>query len=199
MTPHKNIVVGIDLSAKPSNPTGWAMLDGLSVSAKHLFSDEEIAFKTAQCSSKLTAIDAPLSLPQNMREYMRRADKEMHRKGYAVLPPRFKSMKKLSLRAANLVLQLQSQGLAVIEVHPLSSRKALGMPRREWGKIQKILLRVGLKSDLEKRALTSHEIDAVTAALTAALHLKRKTELIGDPKEGCITIPRKRDWRALKL
>jgi len=60
-------------------------------------------------------------------------------------------------------------------------------------------LKIGLKGEVEKRALTPHEIDAETAALTGYLHKKRKTELIGDRKEGYIVAPRKRDWRILKL
>jgi len=195
----KNIIVGIDLAAKPSNPTGWALLDGSKVSAQHLFTDEEIIAKTLERTPKITAIDAPLSLPKSKREYMRKADKEMHRKGYPVLPPRFRSMEKLTLRATRITLQLRREGLAVIEVHPLSTRKALKIPRKDWNQIQKILLTIGLKDDLKKRSFTPHEIDAITAALTGYLHLKRKTELIGDPKEGYIVVPKRRDWRTLKL
>jgi len=62
---------------------------------------------------------------------MRKADKEMHRKGYLVLPPRFRSMEKLTLRAEKIVLQL--------------GRKD----------IQKTLSRIGLEGDLEKRSLTA--------------------------------------------
>jgi len=47
--------------------------------------------------------------------------------------------------------------------------------------------------------LTPHEIDAITAALTGYLHKKRKTELVGEPREGYIVVPKKRDWRALEL
>jgi predicted RNase H-like nuclease len=42
-----------------------------------------------------------------------------------------------------------------------------------------------------------HEIDAVTATLTAVLHLKRQTERVGDEEKGYITVPKKRDWRPL--
>lgn len=58
---------------------------------------------------------------------------------------------------------------------------------------------MGLKGDLETRVLTSHEIDAVTAALTGYLYLQEKTELIGDEEEGYIVVPTKGDWRRLKL
>jgi predicted RNase H-like nuclease len=47
--------------------------------------------------------------------------------------------------------------------------------------------------------LATHEIDAVTAALTAVLHLKSQTEQIGDDKKGYIIVPKKRDWSPLAV
>jgi len=49
------------------------------------------------------------------------------------------------------------------------------------------------------RALTPHEIDATTAALTGYLYLEGKTELIGDEEEGYIVVPMKTDWRTMRL
>ena len=57
---------------------------------------------------------------------------------------------------------------------------------------------MGYKGDIEKRILTPHEIDAVTAALTAHLYIKGKTKLVGEPKEGYIVIPLKNDWERLQ-
>jgi len=50
---------------------------------------------------------------------------------------------------------------------------------------------------LETRPLATNEIDAVTAALTAGLHLKSQTERIDDHEEGYIIVPKKRHWRNL--
>jgi len=47
--------------------------------------------------------------------------------------------------------------------------------------------------------LSSHEIDALTAALTGHLYIQGKTELIGDRKEGYTTVPSDSDWRKLQL
>jgi hypothetical protein len=58
---------------------------------------------------------------------------------------------------------------------------------------------MGLNGELQQRDLTPHEIDAGIAALTGCLHLKRKTELIGNRKEGIIVEPKRRDWRILSL
>ena len=46
------------------------------------------------------------------------------------------------------------------------------------------------------RQLATHEIDAVTAALAATLHLENQTEQVGDGK-ACIIVPKKTDWRTL--
>lgn len=195
----KDSVVGVDLAASSTNPTGWALLSDSKLSIQQLFADKEILEETTKRAPDLAAIDAPLDLPKNRHAYMREADKEMHRKGYHVLPPRFKSMEKLTLRASRIARQLRNEGVEVIEVHPLSSRRALQIPAKDWAAIQKVFTQIGLSGDLQQRRLTPHEIDAVTAALTGCLHLKRKTELIGNPKEGVIVLPKLRDWRTLSL
>jgi len=73
------------------------------------------------------------------------------------------------------------------------------MPSKDWGKIQTILKRIGLEGDIKGHVLTYHEIDAVTAALTAYLHMQSRTEALGDEEEGYIIIPKKQDWRTLQI
>jgi len=111
----------------------------------------------------------------------------MHKRGYPVFPPSFPSMEKLTLRAMKIAREIAGRGFYVIEVHPASARKALNMPTKDWEKIQTLFLHLGLKGDLAVRALTGH------------LHLQRKTELVGDEKEGYIVVPLKRGWRRLQL
>lgn len=173
-------------------------MKGRVVSACHLFSDKEIISKILECKPTLIAVDAPLSLPKN-KKFMRKADIEMHKRGYPVFPPRFKNMEKLTVRAIKLTQRVKSEGFCVIEVHPTSTRKALRMPVKEWSKIQQIFVDIGFDGDIKTRIFTPHEIDAVTAALTGCLHLKQKTELIGDRIEGYIVVPTESDWRLLKL
>lgn len=193
----KNIIVGIDLAGKATNPTGWAMLRNKTISTCHLHHDEEILKRSINCDPKIIAVDAPLSMPK--KAIMRKADKEMHKRGYPVFPPRFPAMEKLTLRAIRIVRELTRRRFKVIEVHPTSTRKALKMPTKDWEKIQTIFLRIGLEDDLKTRVLTPHEIDAVTAALTGHLYIQGKTELIGDKKEGYIVVPSESDWRKLQL
>jgi predicted nuclease with RNAse H fold len=188
-------VIGIDLAASSKNPTGWALLKNKTVKTQLLHTDKEI-LNTLKNHPTLIAIDAPLSLPKK-GEFFRKTDKKMIRKGYRVLPPNFPAMKKLTLRAIRLNRLIEEKTYKAIEVHPTSTRKSLQMPPKEWKTIQEILKNLGLKGEIETKPLAPHEIDAVTAALTAVLHLQGQTELIGDNKEGYIIVPKKRNWKTL--
>jgi len=120
-------------------------------------------------------------------------------RGYRVFPPGLPAMKKLTARAIKLNTLIGQKGYKTIEVHPTSTRKALNMPLKDWQKIQTILESMGLEGDFKVRALKSHEIDAVTAALTAYLYIKNQTEAIGNEEEGYIIVPKKQDWRAFQI
>jgi len=123
----------------------------------------------------------------------------MIRHGYRVFPPNLPAMRKLTMRAIRLNRAIAERGFKTIEVHPTSTCKALNMPIKDWGKIQTVLKQLGLGGDTEVRTLTPHEIDALLAALTAYLHLNNQTEALGDNEEGYIIIPKKQEWRKLKI
>lgn len=195
MTSH--VIVGIDLAARSQNPSGWAIWKNKSVSARLVYTNKEIMEGVTYSKPIIIAIDAPFHIPKEGT--LRKADREMMKAGYRVFPPRLPGMQKLTLRAMKLNKIIAKAGYKTIEVHPTSTRKALSMPTKDWGKIQAALLHIGLEGDIRVRTLALHEIDAVTAALTAYLHLKNHTEALGDKEEGCIIIPQKRDWRTIKL
>jgi predicted nuclease with RNAse H fold len=73
------------------------------------------------------------------------------------------------------------------------------MPLKDWRKIQTILTSIGLRGDLRTCTLVSHEIGAATAALTAYLYPCGQTESVEDEAEGYITLPKKEEWRNLKV
>jgi hypothetical protein len=193
----RKIIIGIDLAGVPKNSTGWAAWKNKEISACQLCTDKEIVETTLNYKPTLVAIDAPLSLPR--KGLLRKTDIEMHKQGYPVLPPLFHTMEKLTVRAIKIAKEIKKEGVSVLEVHPTSTRKALEIPSKDWKIIQAIFLQMGLKGDLEKRALATHEIDAVTAALTGYLYLQENRELIGTEKEGYIAVPLKCDWRKLQL
>lgn len=187
--------VGIDLAGDPKNPTGWAFLHERLVTVKELFSDEEILRETFNIELDVVAIDAPLTLPK--KGATRKADRNMHSHGYHVLPPLFPAMKMLTCRGIALAKKLQEKRIEVIEVHPTSTRKALSMPIKDWEEIQKIFTKMNLK--IQEKVLTSHQLDAITSALTAYLHAKGEEERIGDEEEGYIIVPTKKSWSRIKL
>lgn len=182
-------VIGIDLAGTENRETGWALLYGCKVEILTFHSDDEILRKTLESNPLLVAIDAPLTLPKDGK--MRLADREMKKLGYSVLPPLFPGMKDLTLRGIRLASKMRENGIRVIEVHPTSSRKALGLPViKDVKQIRLALLKLGLRGDIEKDKVTIHELDAVIAALTAKLHLDGKTIKVGSEREGYIIIPR---------
>ena len=191
------IIIGIDLAGSPKNPTGWALWKDKAIKADLVYTDEEILESVLSHNPSIIAIDAPLRLPKE--GILRKADKEMIKRGYRVFPPGLPAMKKLTLRAIKINTLILEKGYKTIEVHPTSTRKALSMPLKDWGKIQTILKTIGISGEIQTRPLASHEIDAATAALTAHLHIKNQTEAIGDEEEGFIIIPKKMDWRTLKV
>jgi predicted nuclease with RNAse H fold len=180
--------IGIDLAGLSKNPTGFALLKGKTVETSLIYTDKEILESIIKNAPSLIAVDAPLSLPKKGKTF-RKADREMIKRGYRVFPPTLPAMETLTLRAIKLNRLIEENTYKTIEVHPTSSRK-------DWEAIQDTLKTLGLKGELEMRQLATHEIDAVTAALTATLHLEKQTEQIGDGKAR-LMVPKKRDWRTL--
>ncbi|MBC7129973.1 DUF429 domain-containing protein [Candidatus Bathyarchaeota archaeon] len=191
------IIIGIDLAAKQKNPTGWALLKGKKIETSIIYKDEEILEKIKNASPSIVAIDAPLKLPKT--GLLRKADRELIKRGYRVFPPGLQSMRTLTIRAMRLNRLILEMGIETIEVHPTSTRRALNMPLKNLKEIKAILEELGLEGSWKAQSLKLHEIDAITAALTAQLYLKGLTESFGDEGEGYIVIPKRQDWRALKI
>ena len=189
------VIIGIDLAGKPKNPTGWALWKNKKVETSLIHTNKEILEGITHSDPTIIAIDAPFNLPK--KGSLRIAGREMIKRGYHVFQPRLPSMKTLTLRVMKLNKLIAEKGYTTVEVHPTSTRKALNMPLKDWRKIQTTLETIGLEGDLKLRALKSHEIDAVTAALTAYLYTKNQAEAIGDGEESYIIIPKKQDWRTL--
>ena len=191
------VIIGIDLAGKERNPTGFAIWRNRTVETCLIYTDKEILEKVFSANPKIVAIDAPMKLPKS--GIFRKADKELIKKGYRIFPPGLPAMKKLTLRAIELNRLITEVGIQTIEVHPTTTRKALSMPTKDWKTIQDVLKCIGLTGSLNERKLTSHEIDAITAALTGYLHMEGLTESVGDHEEGYIIVPIKQDWREIKL
>ncbi|MEM3783479.1 MAG: DUF429 domain-containing protein [Candidatus Bathyarchaeia archaeon] len=190
-------IIGIDLAGKEKNPTGFAIWENARVKTCLFYTDNEIFEALFRVEPTIVAIDAPLKLPR--RGILRKADEMLIKRGYRVFPPGLSAMKTLTLRAVRLNKLITGKGLKTIETHPTSTRKALNMPAKDWETIQTILKDIGVSGTLEERRLTPHELDAVTAALTGHLHTQGLTEALGDEEEGYVIVPKKLDWRGIKL
>jgi len=191
------VIIGIDLAGKPENSTGWATWRNKIITTSLFYTDEEILDGIIQNKPKIIAIDAPFMFPK--KGMLRKADREMISRGYRVFSPCLPAMKTLTHRAISLNKQVAERGFKTIEVHPTSTCKALGMPIKEWKKIQTVLKQIGLEGEVEMCMLTPHEIDAILSALTAHLYLKNKTLALGDKREGYIVVPKRQQWRTLKI
>jgi len=191
------VIIGIDLAGKQENPTGLAFWENKVVETSLVYKDCEILEKITWAKPKIVAIDAPLKLPK--KGLLRKVDKDLINRGYRVFPPGLPAMKMLTLRAVKLNKLITEKGIKTVEVHPTSTRRALSMPLKDWGAIQKALEALGLEGNITSYALNPHEIDAVTAALTAYLHIQGRAEILGDEEEGYVAIPKKQNWRNIRL
>lgn len=191
------VIIGIDLAGREENPTGIAVLKHKRVETCLVYTDKEILEAVRVAKPSIAAIDAPLKLPK--KGILRKGDLELIKKGYRVFPPGLPAMKTLTLRAIRLNKLITKSGVKTIEVHPTSTRKALNMPTKSWEDIQKIFKKMGLSGTIEERTLTHHELDAVTAALTAYLYLQGFTENFGDSREGFIIVPKGLKWQEIRV
>lgn len=119
---------------------------------------------------------------------IRQVDREMISRGYRVFPPGFLHMRRLTERGRSLSLRLTKLGIEVIEVHPRSALKALGLRRED-------ILRAFLESgfvDNEKLALLNRDndlFDSLLSALVALLYTLGMFEKI-ESEDGEIILPR---------
>jgi len=74
------VIIGIDLAGKPENPTGWAVGKNKRVETSLIYTDNEILEGITHNKPAIISIDAPFNLPK--RGILRKADKEMIRRGY---------------------------------------------------------------------------------------------------------------------
>jgi predicted nuclease with RNAse H fold len=193
--------VGIDLAGVETRPSGFAVLSkSLETRTMILYSDADILRGVSSFKPAVVAIDAPLSLPRGRISleakssiHLRECDRELLRRGIRFFPVTLGPMRFLTERGIKLKRRLETSGFKVIEVYPGGAQEILSIPRKSFGveKLRKGLVRLKIKG-LE-RVKTHHELDAVTAALVAKMFYEGDYEAYGDPEEGCIIMPRKRN------
>jgi predicted nuclease with RNAse H fold len=147
------LVAGVDLSVR--RPSAVAVLEGCEVLYLALAdSDDDIITTASLMRPAVVAVDAPLSYPPEGRG-LREVERELRRMGFKLLPPLMGPMRRLTDRGVGLSSRL---GAEVIEIHPLTSMKAMGVTRGF------LLRRLGVgHRDL---------VDAFAAALTAVAYIR---------------------------
>ena len=57
-------IVGIDLTGSEKRATGWALMEGTSVTTKSIRTDDDLIRETLAANPDLVSIDSPLTLPE---------------------------------------------------------------------------------------------------------------------------------------
>lgn len=192
-------VLGLDLAGVPHRSTGWCVLyDGRDARTGVAHSDEEIEALAAKVHPALVIIDAPLSLPVGRRTiedrsgpHLRACDHELLRRHIRFFPLTLGPMRGLTVRGMRLAERLRRTGSEVVEGYPGASQDLLGIPRKGVGLVPlaRGLRRLGIRGDLVRGGLTHDELDAVTIAWVGHEHLRGRSLVIGDVREGEMVLP----------
>ncbi len=174
LTRERNLVAGIDLAV--TRPSTIAVLSDC-IEIDRAKSSELISRLS---HAKLVAIDAPLSLPS--KGAFRDFERLLLRRGYKLLPLTLTSMTKLALKGTKLKRTLEERGIIVLETHPTSARKALGLSSED---IVNVMKRWELCEGPPKN---QDEIDALTCLLVALLYMDGRVEEIKG-EEGSMILP----------
>jgi hypothetical protein len=180
------VVLGIDLAGSPRCPTGVCLLRGLRAHTRVAFSDEDILNTVHHARPDLVPIDAPLSLPKGRRtihdrsgEHFRDCDRELRRRGIRFFPVTLGPMRMLTERGLELQAKIRAMGYRAIECYPGAAQDVWGIPRQHRNRKELLtgLKRLGVRGVTE--AVTSDELDAVTAALVGRWFLLGQGEMLG--------------------
>jgi predicted nuclease with RNAse H fold len=86
-------IVGLDLAGVEKRPTGFCVLNGMTVETCLVYEDKEIIEKTSQNNPRIVAIDAPLCLPPGRKSIEERtgnhlieSDRALMKMGIKIFP-----------------------------------------------------------------------------------------------------------------
>ncbi|MFQ5951265.1 MAG: DUF429 domain-containing protein [Candidatus Geothermarchaeales archaeon] len=193
----RETIVGLDLAGSEKRQTGVCLMtESLKCKTELLHTDDEIIGLIKSVKPDLVTIDAPLSLPKGRKSlekredvHFRQCDLELRKKGIRFFPLTLGPMRKLTRRGIHLKDKLTDLGLTVIEVYPGGAQDILSLPRQQHDLERLIngLAEMGLKG--LRGDMTGHEAHAVTCALVGWLHLRGRSETLGDVEEGVMIMP----------
>jgi len=194
------VVVGIDLAGSPKRPTGLCMLRDLNAETRIAFSDDDILNFVKEARPTFIPIDAPLSLPKGRRtihdragEHLRECDRALLHLGIRFFPVTLGPMRMLTERGISLKKKLLKLGYQAIECYPGAAQDLWGIPRQHKDRVGLLngLRKLGLRG--LKKAATSDELDAATAALIGRWFLTGRGTMLG--RDTGILIPTVKEKR----
>ena len=188
------VAMGIDLRSGPRYPTGIAVLDpALRIQLiQTARTNAEIEAIVERFNPAIIAIDASLGLPEGrccadqscpcaVHGITRESDRACAAAGYRPFPTLLPSMVRLTLRGIALSQRMLAAGHRVIEVYPGMAQDVMGIPRKgaSVAGLRLGLYRSGIRGIPRKRRVAHDELDAVTCAHVALMHLDGATEVMG--------------------
>jgi predicted nuclease with RNAse H fold len=207
-------VLGIDLRASHKKPSSIAVLDTQShlTELSSFYEDDELTKLVDDLQPDLVAIGAPLNLPSGFccldqtcdcrfsvsDRKGRLLELELAKMGISCFYTNKGSIiRDLIYRGIHLSKILRESGHQVIEVYPHATKMLLFgdkvPPKNSAISVSYVIGHLTpLVSGMEKHAddLDRNTCDAIINAYTGQLHSQSKTDVLGDPDEGILVLPK---------
>lgn len=207
-------VLGVDLRASPKKPSAIAILDSQShlTELGSFNEDSELTEQVARVKPYLIAIGAPLNLPSGFccldpscdcrfsvpDRKGRLFESELAKMGISCFYTNKGSIiRELIYRGIRLSHNLEAEGYTVIEVYPHAAKKLLFgdkvPPKNSAASVSYLIGHLaGLVSGMENHEddLDQNTCDAIINAYTGQLHAQSDTDVLGDPEEGILVLPK---------
>ena len=207
-------VLGVDLRASRKKPSSIAILDPQShlTELSSFYEDDELIKLVHDLQPDLVAIGAPLNLPSGFccldqtcecrfsvpNRKGRLLELELAKMGISCFYTNKGSIiRELIYRGILLSQILRDAGHNVIEVYPHATKMLLFgdkvPPTNSSVSVSYIISHLTpLVSGMEKHAddLDRNSCDAIINAYTGQLHAQSDTDILGDPEEGILVLPK---------
>ena len=207
-------VLGVDLRASSKKPSSIAVLDTQShlTELSSFYEDSELTKLVDELQPELVAIGAPLNLPSGFccldqscdcrfsvsDRKGRLLELELAKMGISCFYTNKGSIiRDLIYRGIHLSKILRESGHDVIEVYPHATKMLLfGDKVPPKNSAISVSYMIGhltpLVSGMERHAddLDRNTCDAIINAYTGQLHAQSKTDVLGDPEEGILVLPK---------
>lgn len=199
-------IVGLDLAGSDKRTTGYCyMSEELRCETMPLHTNKEIEEATIKARPDIISIDAPLCLPKGRKTleqrgppHLRACDRALLKMHIRFFPITLGPMRKLTKRGMMFKKLFERKGFKVIESFPGSAQDILGIPRKQEGleKLRRALIKYGIRGDVRKREISNDELDGITCAIVGLKYLQNDYMAIGDPEEGYMILPKRKNTPA---